>query len=110
MVTSDDDDDDVESVIYYPKNPSCTLYVTLNVKKNSKIGRVFDRWQKRETTQNSSHIESARPSVALKHTSSYYYSLSLPLACERLDFEISSSINRTLKIYYSFKEGGRKAY
>ena len=57
MVTSDDDDDDdVESVIYYPKNPSCTLYVTLNVKKNSKIGRVFDRWQKRETTQNSSHI------------------------------------------------------
>ena len=75
MVTSDDDDD-VESVIYYPKNPSCTLYVTLNA-KNSKIGRVFDRWQKRETTQNSSHIESARPSVALKHTSSYYYSLSL---------------------------------
>ena len=42
MVTSDDDDDDddVESVIYYyPKNPSCTLYVTLNVKKNSKIGK-----------------------------------------------------------------------
>ena len=60
MVTSDDDDDDddVESVIYYPKNPSCTLYVTLNVKKNSKIGRVFDRWQKRETTH-SSHIACA---------------------------------------------------
>lgn len=57
MVTSDDDDDDdVESVIYYPKNPSCTLYVTLNVKKIQKLVRVFDRWQKRETTQNSSHI------------------------------------------------------
>lgn len=56
-MTSDDDDDDVESVIYYPKNPSCTLYVTLNA-KNSKIGRVFDRWQKRETTH-SSHIACA---------------------------------------------------
>jgi hypothetical protein len=57
VVTSDDDDDDdVESVIYYPKNPSCTLYVTLNVKKIQKLVRVFDRWQKRETTQNSSHI------------------------------------------------------
>ena len=42
MVTSDDDDDDdVESVIYYyPKNPSCTLYVTLNVKKIQKLESV----------------------------------------------------------------------
>jgi len=42
--------------IIIQKIPSCTLYVTLNVKKIQKLVRVFDRWQKRETTQNSSHI------------------------------------------------------
>ena len=86
MVTSDDDDDDVESVIYYPKNPSCTLYVTLNVKKIQKLVECLTGG-KREKRRKIRHTSSrARPSVALKQTSSYY-SLNLACACtERLDF------------------------
>ena len=90
MVTSDDDDDDddVESVIYYyPKNPSCTLYVTLNVKKIQKLVECLTGG-KREKRRKIRHTSSrARPSVALKQTSSYY-SLNLACACteRQIDF------------------------
>ena len=90
MVTSDDDDDDdVESVIYYPKNPSCTLYVTLNVKKIQKLVECLTGG-KREKRRKIRHTSSrARPSVALKQTSSYYSLINLAwCACteRQIDF------------------------